>query len=244
MSKKTAKSSKNPKVKPERKHPEDNPNKKKDGNVLKSTKYLDDLKDRTKEKEHPRHHNVRMQAHHVISAEGVNRSKLGDKLKDFGYDINHWRNLVFIPSSLQGACYLGVQPHRGNHSASEMDDDQSHPGDYHDTVSRKVIMAKRHMKGKCVDRGEQIIVLGMMNSISEEILHMIQAVTIRLTRVAKSFVPGNNCGCAGVDNIPLHNPLGVCPSERVHINNKHGNKQTKENITFEKKENYKLKMGS
>ena len=49
-----------------------------------------------------------MQAHHVLSGEGVRQSKIGARLVKWRYDINTEKNLVFIPSTLQGACYLGV----------------------------------------------------------------------------------------------------------------------------------------
>jgi hypothetical protein len=78
------------------------------GNSAKDTQYLKRITEHiATDKTHPRHQGVKMQAHHIISGEGIKRSGLGKKLKEFGYNINLLPNLVFIPCTLQGACYLG-----------------------------------------------------------------------------------------------------------------------------------------
>ena len=88
------------------------------GNTSKNSAYLRRIKAAIEhDKSHPRHNGVLMQAHHIISAEGMKRSRMDKKIEKFGYDINELPNLSFIPCTLQGACYLGVQPHRGNHTA-------------------------------------------------------------------------------------------------------------------------------
>ena len=66
--------------------------------------------------EHPVKNNIHMQAHHIISEEGVNKSGTGNTLKTRGYDINEINNLVFLPSTPAGACHLGLQLHRGDHT--------------------------------------------------------------------------------------------------------------------------------
>ena len=112
------------------------------GNSAKDSKYLKRIKDAIEgDKAHPRHNGVKMQAHHAISAEGMKLSGLGKKIEKFGYDINLLSNLVFIPCTLQGACYLGVQPHRGNHTAviSQDDyDDDLEPKNYHKLISSRI----------------------------------------------------------------------------------------------------------
>ena len=93
------------------------------------------------EPKHPRHHGVAMQAHHVISATAMHASGLADKIKKFGYNINELENLALLPCTLQGACYLGVQPHRGNHTAPAdpytYKNDQQ-PVDYHKMVTLRI----------------------------------------------------------------------------------------------------------
>ena len=88
------------------------------GTIAKSKTYLTTMKVRiAPDALHPRHRGVKMQAHHILSGEGAKLSQMGRKLVGFGYDINTPKNLAFLPCTLQGACYLGIQPHRGNHTA-------------------------------------------------------------------------------------------------------------------------------
>jgi hypothetical protein len=232
------------------------------GSVLKSHKYLDTIKNNTLSPDHPRHHGVYMQAHHVLSEEGIKLSGLGKELERFGYDINTLDNLVFIPSTLQGACHLGVQPHRGNHT-SEFDDDDGHPTTYHKLVKKKVLRLEKFLKDDCPgDLGKSSTLLKKkMDNLSKEILDMIEGkpMLAKLTDVASYFVSGNKIGCGGTDSVPHLRLRGrqqcVCP---VHHNHHKDNKvkfkdvelsgcgpeQKTENIAFPKNSaSYKFKMG-
>ena len=112
------------------------------GNTSKNSAYLRNIKNAIEDdKSHPRHNGVLMQAHHIISAKGMSLSNLAKKIEKFGYDINELPNLSFIPCTLQGACHLGVQPHRGNHTARvDQDDydDDLEVRDYHKMVAKKI----------------------------------------------------------------------------------------------------------
>lgn len=123
----------------------------KKGKSAKDSGYLERIKNAIKnDRSHPRNLGVRMQAHHVISGEGMIRSGKGSTVVGFGYNINFLPNLAFIPCTLQGACYLGVQPHRGNHSAASVADqddyDDSDHVDYHDKVASQLVeVIDRHL---------------------------------------------------------------------------------------------------
>jgi len=80
------------------------------------------------DKTHPFHasNGFYMQIHHLLSQKGIaDTGASAIKIKNMGYNMNRAGNLVALPSTLQGACHLGVQPHRGNHSFTE----EAHEGD-------------------------------------------------------------------------------------------------------------------
>lgn len=222
------------------------------GNALKDAKYLKRIKDATdttSDPGHPRHHGIKMQAHHAISAEGVKKSGLAKELMQFGYDINLLPNLVFIPSTLQGACHLGVQPHRGDHTAiiggDGYDEDRDRPMAYHDLVKTSVKELKRLLTDNCpaIDPGRRREVEQEMNRISKDIVRKIQnsPAVAPLTKVAMSFSPKSKTGCAGVDSVTVHTQKD-CPVERNH-ENQQGPGQKTEQITYKKTKPYKLQVG-
>ena len=222
------------------------------GNVGKDTKYLNLIKKATSQvlhPNHPRHHGIKMQAHHLISAEGVKESGLGKKLVEFGYDINELDNLVFIPWTLQGACHLGVQLHRGNHTApiefDENDDDTEHPMSYHFLVARLVRRLESYLIHECPadhPHGREAV-KKKMDSIGLQILGRIQNVPqlAPLTSIATSFMPNSSCGCSGADSVKTHNH-NDCPVGRNH-EERQGSGQKGEKITFKKMVTYKFKVG-
>ncbi|RQP24214.1 AHH domain-containing protein [Piscinibacter terrae] len=218
------------------------------GTITKTTTYLSTLKTRiAPDVRHPRHHGVKMQAHHILSAEGAKLSQLGRKLVGFGYDINVAKNLAFLPCTLQGACYLGIQPHRGNHTAlsdgeaqDEFDDDDAHPRDYHALVARAIKRLEVKIDKKCTGRDgdkDKDAVMSIMNDLSQEILMLIYGKPnrARLTKVADSFLLGNTIGCSGADSVGSHSASRPCPVHRNHYQRQRVG-QTVENITFELKD--------
>ncbi|WP_432721154.1 AHH domain-containing protein [Jeongeupia wiesaeckerbachi] len=222
------------------------------GNAAKDSHYLKRIKDATADMpEHPRHFGVLMQAHHIISAEGVKRSGLGKELAQFGYDINLLPNLVFIPSTLQGACHLGVQPHRGNHTAlleaDEGDDDSQHPLTYHDMVKTRVAELEHLLTDNCPaedpDRRKKI--KHKMDAVSKSILALIQKAPGRapLTRVAMPFMSGHLDGCSGVDSVSARSRVkNPCPVGRDH-NMKQGPGQKSEGIKYRRVAEFSLMVG-
>lgn len=231
---------------------------KKIGNSSKNSTYLAMMKANTRDKKHPRNMGVKMQAHHVISGDGVALSGIGERMEKFGYDINLEKNLVFIPCTLQGACYLGVQPHRGNHTApgkmdpepSEDDyDDDAEPRSYHTYVSDRLIQAERKFPKTCKkkDLGKNAVV-DVLDEIAQDLLDLIQdhPQKLPLTAVAKHFKRRSKVGCGGFDSVPdLDDETKVplpCAVERKH-NKDQCKGQRKEKITFISDGKYKLIMG-
>jgi len=215
------------------------------GTITKTKTYLATLKTRiAPDVRHPRHHGVKMQAHHILSAEGAKLSNMGRKLVGFGYDINGAKNLAFLPCTLQGACYLGIQPHRGNHAAPSdgdaqdaFDDDNAHPESYHRIVAREIRRLEVKIDKKCTGHDgnkDRDAVTAIMNNLSQEILMLIYGKPnrARLTKIADSFLLGNHVGCSGADSVGSHSASTPCPVSRNHHQRQRPG-QTVENITFE-----------
>lgn len=225
------------------------------GRTTKDSAYLDRItRAIADDSKHPRHQGVAMQAHHVISATAMHVSGLSEKIRKFGYDINLLENLVFLPSTLQGACHLGVQPHRGNHTAPiERDgyEDDDHPRSYHDMVSDAIKRLNLGLTRECPGYmgGPQELaarhkVKTELDELSAKLLRMIRNLPREapLTKISAHFQPGNQIGCAGTDSTTRHNFSHACAVERNHHKSQ-GPDQRRENITFESDGRYKLNMG-
>ncbi|MDO9006087.1 MAG: AHH domain-containing protein [Aquabacterium sp.] len=211
------------------------------GNTSKDSQYLKLMNGLIKaDGKHPKHKGVKMQAHHILSADGVKLSGLASKLEDFGYDINLKENLAFLPCTLQGACHLGVQPHRGNHTAisdrEESDyDDDDHPRSYHLMVAKKVEMLKLPVDKACTgsDDPARSQVKHKMDVLSKSVLGMICRTPnlARLTKIADHFSIGNHVGCSGADAVKDHRESTKCPTGRNHLE-RQGPGQRKEKISY------------
>jgi len=226
------------------------------GNTSKDSSYLNRIKDAIEhDRSHPRNLGVQMQAHHVISGEGMKRSRLGHKIEQAGYDINLLPNLAFIPCTLQGACHLGVQPHRGNHDFKiDQDDykDDSEPPNYHNMVATMVQQLDRALHIAC--RGNDLHyrdkVIDALDALSKQILGNIRRKPEEapLTRVALRFGK-MGIGCGGVDSVRDHKLTGACAVGRNHFYRdeaprlSQGPKQQVEKIRYQGKSPYKLEVG-
>jgi len=210
--------------------------------------------------DHPYHKNVRMQAHHLLSATAVKMLPEGVRrnLEYFNYDINCLDNLSFIPSTLQGACYLGVQPHRGNHNVkladiADPEGDDSREDTYHLLVKARLIELKPLTRSKCAGESSMaelarltLEVKAEFNKISRSVLTTIQSSPRRapLTKLATHFQPGDACGCAGVDSVNgrkgEHGSF-ECPVHRNHKMNQ-GLGQNREEIAYDSNGRYLLEV--
>jgi hypothetical protein len=225
------------------------------GRTTKDSNYLQRIKAATMSTKHPRNNGVAMQAHHVISATGMHKSGLAEKIRVFGYNINTLDNLVFIPCTLQGACHLGVQPHRGNHNSPAENEDNyandQQPFDYHDLVQNRIKDLKMGLTKDCPgfmggaqESAARHKVRTELDNAGKQILAMIQKRprAAPLTAVAAHFQPGSLIGCAGVDVIRQHSAVRQCAVGRHHHGNQ-GPGQKAEGIKFDSNGNYKLEMG-
>lgn len=226
------------------------------GKCSKDSQYLKRIKRAIEgDANHPRNNGVLMQAHHIISATGMKLSGMADKIEDYGYDINLLPNLAFIPCTLQGACYLGVQPHRGNHDAAiDQDDyeDDMEPKIYHDMVRRQIQALDLPLSKDCPgdDASKVEKVKDELNRLSRKVLNLIQSKpqAAPLTKVALHF-DKNGVGCGGVDSVTKHQVTTTCPVDRRHLydpsvpNKSQGSGQKVEKILFKNAGSFSLKVG-
>jgi hypothetical protein len=193
----------------------------------KDTHYRDTLMANVSgDESHPINNGVPMQAHHVISAQGVKISMAEAQMRKVEYDINELNNLVFVPCTFQGACHLNTQLHRSNHTTNkpkEGDLDDEHPRSYHQTVAELVNAVYEKNTGLCpVDNKRKI--LSDYRSISSVVLLSINSFDrdTQLTRAYESFdINGDlsKVGCAGENKMVAHqakNGRCHCPVGRDH----------------------------
>jgi hypothetical protein len=199
------------------------------------------LNNTTREKapNHPRHHGVTMQAHHLLSKNGVQKSGLNKDLEHLGYDIDYVKNIVLIPSTLSGACHLNIQVHRGNHGSSKADaadSDGSHKKSYHKLVKELVIKLERNIKkGKYCEASREIVIKAM-NIYSRKVATFINNNVAELSSVSNNFGTENtnNKGCCNQTSITkIHDNSLPCLKDRNH---------TSDGITIPKQD-YKLEAG-
>lgn len=226
------------------------------GNISKDSEYLERIKDATsilKHPSHPRHHGIKMQAHHAISVKALSLTDLGPKFKKMDYNINLLPNLVFLPCTLQGACHLGIQPHRGDHTAPadhESYDDDEHPRGYHDIVAKELRRVDEDIDIECA--GEKInakeTTQKHLNGLSALIIKRIQNLPTKypLTSVAQHYTQGNPVGCGGFDAVGLLKDMSApapCAVKRSHMK-KQKKGQCVEEIKYPAVGIYELKPGN
>ena len=188
-----------------------------------------------------------MQAHHLISKKAmklaIGEKKSKDKISKadieaLGYDINALNNLVFIPSTLPGACHLKVQLHRGNHVAGFEEEDDFEPKKYHNAVKRLIsdVIIKID-KGKYCQKPKQFLQKDL-DKKSKYILQKIEGFDWKLTSMCESFHPSSNTGCC--------NETSTTKGQSAYTSNKtcSKNRNHAPDISWETPRNgYKLKVG-
>lgn len=206
------------------------------GNASKDKNYLKKIINAIEgDGSHPRNMGIAMQAHHVISGDGMKMAEICSDVEATGYNINHLNNLAFIPCTLEGACFLGIQPHRGNHTADgealrpgiseqedELDyyDDECHGKGYHRKVAQELQKFVRLHTLACTgdsNANAEKAVKGL-DAVSRSILDNImdKPSMWKLTSIAQHFGRGGK-GCGGVKSVVGYDKLAVtCPSGRVH----------------------------
>jgi len=217
------------------------------GSIDKNKKYPRDLKNNIKRRpllkeKHPLYNGIVMQAHHLISTKGAKMSELDNRLVKLGYEINVVKNLVFLPSTLEGACHLKVQLHRSDHKG--VIDGKN----YHRFVSDQIKKLKRKMNDCKSNAGKSSPMQRSMDLKSKLILNAIAQFKIPLTHIYKNFESDNTVGCCNKNNIPAVRRSITqedCTSNRNHHGQQHSfsAKSTKKSTIMTNAQSYKLKVG-
>jgi len=155
--------------------------------------------------QHPMNCDIPMQIHHLISKKSITNAHLTEDLKQLGYNVNKIGNLVALPSTLQGACHLEVQLHRGNHTTliDTDDNDKEHGVAYHDYVEQLVIAVLEDIENDCGEKGS-LSAQRRLNRKSVTILNDIAAFRLPLSSCYKEFRP-NASGCMNCNSLPEMN---------------------------------------
>lgn len=173
--------------------------------------------------DHPFNNGIHMDTHHLISAEAVTISEMGEILVKKGYDINLLSNLVGFPATLPGACQLHCQLHRGDHTYNRPAEKP-----YHDYVSNLLTKAslKKKIKacyGKTKATESESEIHKLLDPVSRKVLKKINKVekgqffSLPLTKIAHYFVPdGPGCACQFEVNDAEKHHGTLCSNARLH----------------------------
>jgi len=193
---------------------------------------------------HPINNGVHMQAHHLISEEGIKKFKT--ILKGREYNINVVANMVFIPSTPAAACHMNVQLHRGDHThvADEHGPDDEHPVEYHKYI--KNILKKLNKKIKDCEKYSNADVQRWLDNESMIALSRIKQNQLALTAIYRAFYPNSAIGCGNCINVKEHEANATpCNQDRNHRgkdNPMFKSSKLRSRLTI-KKYNYKLRVG-
>lgn len=195
----------------------------KKSNTSRSHDYKKELYERIKDDDnHPYNLGIEMQAHHLISISGMKKSGLSSQVETTGYDINHPKNCVFLPSTLKGACHLKVQVHKSAHTNVVFGDDadsaHSHKvrgKNYHDFVSDLLIDIKDELDNSCNGDEFSDNCIDLLNDISKDIIlsRICNAPhKAPLSRFYAHFKK-DGPGCGGEDSLKNLNPDAMTPCD-------------------------------
>ncbi|EPQ8265282.1 AHH domain-containing protein [Vibrio sp. Sgm 5] len=176
--------------------------------------------------DHPFNNGIHMDTHHLISAEAVKHSELGEILVKKGYDINQLSNLVGFPATLPGACQLHCQLHRGDHTYMRPEEKPYHryvSAELRDPEIRKKI---NNCYGKTKKTEDESEIHKILDPISEDILDEINFVvdgeyySLPLTKISHYFIPGGpGCACQFEVNDAEKHHGTFCSNARLHYKN-------------------------
>lgn len=139
------------------------------------------------------------QAHHLIVTEVIGEEEWPDYCATFGYDINHYKNGVMLPSNMKIACDVGVPLHRSNHSKAPTNQASIN---YVSAVRDEVLDIKEKAENAeyCTDTTEDFI--AQMNAKSKTIFEHVKNFRWALTEIGMGFQSNSPLGCKNCNNIP------------------------------------------
>jgi len=159
-----------------------------------------------------------LQAHHIITTDSVSSSDWQKYRQRFSYDINEFKNGVFLPSATDVACQLGVSVHKGPHTKglnynkynNLIKEGQDIPDEYDVLLIRGDVTYLEQIEQQLKDFQTEVIENGdlcqgadsdeefadEMRAISKLILKKIDSFTWSISRFGKDYRQGVAIGCA------------------------------------------------
>jgi len=166
--------------------------------------------------DHPINFGIHMDTHHLISAEAIKISTLGGVLKIKGYVIDSLSNLVGFPSTLPGACHLGVQLHRGDHKHTIPGEEAYHK--YVASTLEKNEDGIRGSYGRTEKEETKSEIHLLLDPKGEDILDELIDFELPLTEIFKSFEDGCSIGCSNEFDVkPASKQQIICDKNRDHF---------------------------
>jgi hypothetical protein len=157
-------------------------------------------------------------AHHLICGEGMDNDDWKVLCRDFGYNINRRENGVMLPTRMELACQIGVALHRGNHS-NTITDEQDSNGlylPYPDAVKKKLDGIKDFIIAEelCTDPQK---VTERLDKLSNKILSKVNDFKWTLTKDGKDYDHRfSKIGCGNVTSLENKPSSHACASNHDH----------------------------
>ena len=140
-------------------------------------------------------------AHHILCTQAMKGTKWENLCRDHGYDINHWRNGIFLPMLMALACQLAVPLHKSNHDKGEAFSQGEGWIPYSREVQKRVKKIARE-SGQMCKYSDALI--KKLNEQSKYILEKLEKFEWTLTSNGKDYRPGaGRRGCSGKGSIPV-----------------------------------------
>jgi hypothetical protein len=133
------------------------------------------------------------QAHHLICSESMDDDQWGLICSNFGYNINCKENGIFLPADMRIACQLYIPLHRGNHAATETDENTNYVGAVLNKIRPIKTAAINAEKEYCKPEND---IISDLNAVSKEIWGLIKGFTWTLSYDGKDYLGGIK-GCLG-----------------------------------------------
>mgnify|MGYP001019025650 CR=1 FL=1 len=140
-----------------------------------------------------------LQAHHLICSEALNNEKWARICMLSGYNINCFKNGVFLPGNLKIACSAEVPLHISNHSDGLGEDALGASVNYPQAVRDKIdSVLKEYNNSDCTGKNDDMEqFVADMNTKSAEIFGYVRSFTWIITKDGFDYQPNNPIGCAG-----------------------------------------------
>lgn len=142
-----------------------------------------------------------IQAHHIICSEAMKDDKWRAICKDTGYNINCWKNGIFLPAYATLACHLGYPRHFGGHSQGRGEQSDGAYKSYVDSVKGEINNVSEAANSEVCKEKTTENFTNELNQISIDICNNIKDFIWTITWDGINYKGGISprIGCAGLE---------------------------------------------